>query len=96
MRIHAVDAVNHGFGIRETFFVKLMTAPSILRPVTPVQYNVVNRELPVPEAFEGRKHFIGCLVALSALPVTHRPFRHDRGFAGELAVTADNLVRVCS
>ena len=92
--VHVVDFVHHALRIRETFRVEFMATPSILRPVEPVEHDVVDRNLTGTELTESRKQFVLAIVLLTALPIAHRPLRHDLCLAGQRTITADDFVHI--
>ena len=71
-----------------------MSAPIILSPMAPVHDDVVNRDVSLTEAFKSLNHLGRSLVTLTALPVSHRPLRHDLRLSGKGTVTADDLVHI--
>ena len=92
--VHGMNRINHSLRIRETLRIKFMSSPVILPPVTPVHYDVVDRDVPLAESLKSLDHFGRSLVAFAALPVTHSPFRHDRSLACESTITADHLIHI--
>ena len=89
-----VDRVYHGLRVRESCRIELMASPCILLPMTPVHHYIIYRYVSLSETLESLDHLCRCLVSLTALPVSHRPFRHYRGLTGKCSVTADDLVHV--
>ena len=94
LSIHGMNGIYHPFRIRETSFVKLMATPGIFRPVAPVEHNIINRNLTFAEFPQNIQYFFLRLITFTALPVSHRPLRHDLRFPGQGAVSTDNLVHI--
>ena len=94
MSVHVMDGIDHLFGLRESYRVKLMTPPCVFGPVEPVYDDVVKRNVASAKLCHSRKNFILSVVFLPALPVAHCPFRHDRRFAGEGAVAGNDIIHV--
>ena len=92
--VHGMNRIDHRFRIREMCLVELMASPCVFRPVAPVEHNVVYRNFPVTETFQRTQHFILRLVTLPALPIAHRPFRHDGRLACQGTVTADYIIHI--
>ena len=92
--VHGVDGVDHSFRVGETFGVELMASPRILLPVQPVDYDIVDRNLTFTEFFQGGENLLTRIVLLTALPVTHRPFRHNLGFTCQCTVAANHIVHI--
>ena len=87
-----MDGVYHCLRIRETCRIELVSAPVFLSPVAPVHHDIIDRNIPLTEALESLDHLGRCLVAFTALPVSHSPFRHDRSLSRQRPVSADDLV----
>ena len=92
--VHGVNRIYHCFRIGETCLVELVASPSVFGPVVPVKHDVVNRNPAVAEPFQGTQHFGLRIVFLTALPIPHRPFRHNRRLARQRTVAADDLVHI--
>ena len=92
--VHGVDGVDHSFRVGETFGVELMASPRILLPVQPVDYDIVDRNLTFTEFLQGGENLLTRIVLLTALPVTHRPFRHNLGFTCQCTVAANHIVHI--
>ena len=75
--IQSMNRIYHSFRIRETSFVELMTTPGIFRPVAPVEHNIINGNLTFTEFLQSIQYFFLRLITFAALPVSHRPLRHD-------------------
>ena len=71
-----------------------MSAPVILSPVAPIHHDIVDRNISLTETLESLDHLCGCLVAFTALPVSHRPLRHDLSLSCQCAVAADHLIHI--
>ena len=89
-----MDGIHHLLRLREAGAVEFVAAPRILLPVEPVDYYVVNRNPALAVLVQHAQDLFLGVVFLAALPVAHRPFRHDRGLAGEFAVASRNPVAV--
>ncbi len=89
-----MNRVDHAFGVGETVAVKLVATPRIFLPVEPVDDDVVDGDVATAKFGESREHLFLGVVLFAALPVAHHPFGHDGGFAGESAVTLDDIVHV--
>ena len=92
--IQIMDRVYHCLRIRETFRIELVSTPVILSPMAPVHHDIIDRNIPLTETLESLDHLGRCLVALTALPVSHSPFRHDRSLSCQCPVSADDLVHI--
>ena len=89
-----MDRIDHSFRIGETRQVKFMASPGILLPVQPVDYDIVDRNLTFTEFLQGGENLLTRIVLLTALPVTHRPFRHNLGFTCQCTVAANHIVHI--
>ena len=56
--MHGMNGIDHCLRIGETFLIELMTSPRIFRPMQPVEHDIINRNIPVAETFQGPQHFI--------------------------------------
>ena len=92
--MHGMNGIDHLLRIRETQFVKLMTSPCVFRPMIPVEHNIVNRNPAVTETFQRSQHILLCVIFLTALPISHRPFWHNRRFPRQCTITADHFIHV--
>ena len=92
--IHGMDRIYHSFRVRETGLVEVVASPCIFGPIAPVLYDIIYRNLPVTELFQGTDKFSRSLVTLPALPVSHRPLRHDRRLSGQCTVSADYFIHI--
>ena len=92
--IQGMNRIYHSFRIRETSFVELMTTPGIFRPVAPVEHNIINGNLTFTEFLQSIQYFFLRLITFAALPVSHRPLRHDLWFSGQSTISTDYLVHI--
>ena len=92
--MHCMNGVDHCLRIWETFLVEFMTSPRIFRPMQPVEYDIINRNIPVAETFQGTQHFIRIVIFFTTLPESHSPLRHDRCFSGQCTITTDYIIHV--
>ena len=56
--MHGMNRIDHCLRVRETFLIEFMTTPCIFRPMVPVKNDIIDRNLPVAETFQGSQHFI--------------------------------------
>ena len=71
-----------------------MTAPLVLRPVVPVLYNIVNRNMTLTELCKVVFYLLRGLITLTALPESQHPLRIEGCLTCQSTVTADNLIEV--
>ena len=71
-----------------------MTAPGILRPVIPIQYDIIQRNFTITKTFQCSQHFILCIILLTTLPETHCPLRHNGRLSGQRTITANHIVHI--
>ena len=90
--VHVMDGIYHRLRIRESCRIELMASPRILFPMAPVHHDIINREIPLAETCQSIDHFCRSLVTLTALPVSHCPFRHDRSLSCKGSVSADDFI----
>src|SRR5512145_3017388 len=88
MTVQLMNTGHHGFWIGESCRIEFMASPIVLAPVKPIEYDIVNGDMPFAEFFQGSQQFFLCFVSLTALPVTHGPFWHNLRFAGKFAVSS--------
>ena len=94
--MHGVYAVKHRLWIRITRRLKLMTAPLILRPVVPVLYDVVNRDMALTELSQVVLNLARGRIALTTLPEAKHPLRIERSLTCQRAIATNHLVEVLS
>ena len=92
--IQRMNGIDHTFRIGKTRLVKLVATPSIFRPIAPVQHNIINGNLTAAELFQGIQYLVLSLIAFAALPVAHRPLRHNLRFSCQVTITADHFVHI--
>ena len=92
--MHSMDGINHCFRVRKTSFIKLMTSPGILRPMIPIQYDIIQWNFTITETFQCSQHFLLCIILLTTLPETHCPFRHNGRLSGQRTITANHVVHI--
>ena len=79
--------------IRKAIGVKRVGPPGVALPVLPVLHDVVERDGAAAVFFNDIETLLRGLVALSRLPKTERPLRHQRSLAGQLAESGNDPVQ---
>ena len=92
MSTHIVHIIHHLFRIGESSRVELMTTPLVFTPIEPVLYNIVDRYLTLTKLLKGRNQFLLVVIFLTALPITHRPLRHNGRLTRQGTIATDNLI----
>ena len=89
-----MNSIDHSLWIRETLAVKLESTPLVIYPIVPVHHDIVDWKVTLAETRQCVKYLSLSLVALTTLPETEKPVRHDLSLACEGSVTANNLVGI--
>ena len=92
MSTHIVHIIHHLFRIGESSRIELMTTPLVFTPIEPVLYNIVDRYLTLTKLLKGRNQFLLVVIFLTALPITHRPLRHNGRLTSQGAIATDDLI----
>ena len=92
--VHSVNRIHHRFWIRKTCLIKLMTSPSVFRPMVPVEHNIIYWNPTVAKSFQRTQYLGLCTIFFTALPISHCPFRHNRRLTGQGTVPTDDLVHI--
>ncbi len=94
LRVHGVHRRDHAVRIGEMRLVEVVRAPCVLRPVRPVEHDVVDRQLALAVLGQRGDQFVLALVAFAALPETVSPLRQQHRLAGQFAIPGDDLIGV--
>ena len=89
-----MNSIDHSLWIRETLAVKLESTPLVIYPIVPIHNDIVDRKVTLAETSQCVKYLSLSLIALTTLPETEQPVRHDLRLACEGSVTANNLVSI--
>ena len=92
--VHGMNRIDHRFRVRETGLVKFVASPRVLRPMVPVEHDVVDRNPALTETLQRTEHLCLRIVFFTTLPISHRPLRHNLRLAGQRAVTADDIIHI--
>lgn len=89
-----MDGVYHVFGVGKTCVVELVAAPGVLGPIAPVQHDVVDRNTSAAEFFQDIQNLLLRFVAFAALPIAHRPLRHNLRLTRQGTISTDYFVHI--
>ena len=92
--MHGMYTVEHSLWIGIARSLKLMAAPLVLRPVVPVLYDIINRNMTLAELSQCFLYLTRSLVALTTLPEAQHPFRIEGCLTCQCTITRNHLVEV--
>src|SRR6185503_4297587 len=80
MGVETMQSFEPSIGVGKPLSVELVGTPGVFLPVLPVLNDVVERYLFLAEGLHYIQTFLSGLVALTRLPKTEGPGRHERRF----------------
>ena len=92
--MHGMYTVEHSLWIGIARSLKLMAAPLVLRPVVPVLYDIINRNMTLAELSQCFLYLTRSLVALTTLPEAQHPLRIEGCLTCQCTITRNHVVEV--